>query len=261
MKAQQLHLFGAPLRGPQVAKTEAPAHHTPHKRPGSNGSGRLMLRELPTNERPLERLEFYGAGALSKAELIELVVNSQDSIGRLLVSRCGSLAGIAAMSLTELQEIPGIGKAKAAALKAALELGRRMTVENGNGDKAQVKSPADAANLVMAEMRGLDHEQLWVLLLDSKNRVQAIEKLYKGSLNTSLIRVGEIFTEAIRRKVAAVILVHNHPSGDPTPSPEDVKITGLIVQAGDLLDIEVLDHVVIGDQRWVSLKERGLGFN
>ena len=127
-------------------------------------------------------------------------------------------------------------------------------------EKPQVKSPADAANLLMAEMSLLEQEHLRVILLDSKNRLLKTVTVYVGSLNTSVVRVGELFREAIRANAAAIIVAHNHPSGDPAPSPDDVHVTEVIVQAGQLMDIDVLDHVIIGQQRYVSLKERGLGF-
>jgi len=126
--------------------------------------------------------------------------------------------------------------------------------------KPQVRSPADAANLVMSKMCLLEQEELLTMLLDTKNRVLETPTVYRGSLNTSLIRVGELFREAIRANCAAMIVIHNHPSGDPTPSPEDVAVTRQIAEAGKLLDVEVLDHLIIGRQRFVSLKERGLGF-
>ncbi len=221
---------------------------------------RLALRELPGGEQPLERMEQIGAHALSNAELVELVIASRECMGREVLAQFETLPNLARASLDELTAIPGIGKGKAAALKAAIELGRRVTLKNVNGDKPKVRSPQDAANLVMDDMRLLDHEQLWVIILNSKNDVVAIDKVYKGSLNTTMVRTGELFIEALKRRAAAVIVVHNHPSGDPAPSPEDVKVTEGIVQAGSLLDVEVLDHVIVGDNRWISLKERGLGF-
>jgi DNA repair protein RadC len=124
-----------------------------------------------------------------------------------------------------------------------------------------VRSPADAAQLLMAEMALLDQEHLRLILLDTKNHVLSIPTVYVGSLNTSLIRVGELFRYALKENCAALIVVHNHPSGDPAPSPEDVIVTGKIVEGGKLLDIEVLDHLIIGRGRFVSLKERGLGFD
>jgi DNA repair protein RadC len=155
--------------------------------------------------------------------------------------------------------VHGVGIAKAAQIKAALELGKRLMVASPE-ERPQVKSPADVANLLMLEMGFLDQEHLRVVLLDTKNRVLGMPTIYIGSLNTSVLRVAELFREPIKANCAAVIIVHNHPSGDPTPSPEDVRITQQIVEAGKLLDVEVLDHLVIGQQRYVSLKERGLGF-
>jgi len=140
-----------------------------------------------------------------------------------------------------------------------MELGRRLLIASPH-DRPQIKSPADAANLVMFDMGLLDHEELRVILLDTKNHVLGIETVYKGNVNTSVIRTAELFREAVRRNCAAIIVVHNHPSGDPTPSPEDVRVTEQIDQAGKVLDIEVLDHLIVGQQRYVSLKERGLGF-
>lgn len=127
-------------------------------------------------------------------------------------------------------------------------------------DRDQVRSPSDIAGLLLVEMGHLDQEELRTVLLDTKNYVQEIVTVYRGSLNTSLVRVGELFKEAIRRNSAALIVAHNHPSSDPTPSPDDVLVTREIVSAGKLLDIEVLDHLVISHGRWVSMKERGMGF-
>jgi DNA repair protein RadC len=131
----------------------------------------------------------------------------------------------------------------------------------GPQEMSQIRSPADVANLLMLEMGLLEREHMRTVLLDTKNRVQRIVNVYAGSLNTAVIRISEIFQEAIRANSAAVIVVHNHPSGDPTPSPEDVRVTQKIVQAGELLNIDVLDHLVIGRNRYVSMKERGLGFS
>ncbi len=223
------------------------------------------IRDLPVGERPRERLEHYGAGALSTSELIAILLRSGvtgESVLRLaerLLVRYGGLTGLAQASFAELQQEKGIGPAKVTQIKAALELGRRLLVASPH-ERPQIKSPADAANLLMLEMGLLQQEELRVLLLDTRSRVLATHKMYVGNLNTSVVRVGEIFREAIKANSAALIVVHNHPSGDPTPSPEDVAVTEQIVQAGRLLNIEVLDHLIIGQQRFVSLKERGLGF-
>ncbi len=177
---------------------------------------------------------------------------------QLLVER-GGWPGLLRTDYADLCRRHGIGEAKAAALKAALEIGRRLLLIEYE-QRFQIKSPSDVAQLLMLEMSHLDQEQLRTVLLDTKNRVQAIPTVYVGSLNSSLIRVGEIFKEALKRNSAALIVVHNHPSGDPTPSPDDVLVTREIVLAGNLLDVEVLDHLVIGQGRFVSMRERGLGF-
>lgn len=217
------------------------------------------IRELPAGERPVNRLHFYGPGALSVSELLAIIIGAPDfgTVQQLLVQ--DGLSGLARRPIIELLALPGIGETKAAQLKAALELGRRLVVASPQ-DRVRVKSPADAANLLMLEMGILEQEELRVVILDTKNTVIKIHTVYKGSLNTAVVRVGELFKEAIRLNAAAVIMCHNHPSGDPTPSAEDVYITRQVVEAGKLLSIDVLDHMVICQSRWVSLKERGLGF-
>jgi len=223
------------------------------------------IKEMPTSERPRERLQAYGVGALSTSELIAILLRtgmegqSAVNVGSRLLHDFG-LAGLARCSFDQLVNEKGLGPAKAAQLKAAFELGRRLLTEAPD-ELPQIRCPADAANLVMSEMGVLEQEHLRTLLLDTKNRVLAKREIYVGSLNTSLIRVGELFRPAIHANCAAIIVVHNHPSGDPTPSPEDVAVTRQIVEAGKLLDIEVLDHLIIGWQQWISLKERGLGFS
>jgi DNA repair protein RadC len=223
------------------------------------------ILELPPSERPRERLLHYGANALSTGELLAIIlrtgapdVNAIQMAQKLLATFNG-LAGLAQANATELRATKGLGPAKVAQLKASLELGRRLLVQTPE-ERPQIRSPADAANLVMSEMSFLEQEHLCTMLLDTKNRVLDTPTIYIGSLNTSLIRVGELFREAIRTNCASLIVLHNHPSGDPTPSPEDVAVTRQIVDAGKLLDVEVLDHLIIGRQRFVSLKERGLGF-
>jgi DNA repair protein RadC len=222
----------------------------------------LPIREFLTTDQPRHRLAAQGASALSDAELLAVItgVPCLETAQRLLIA-AGGLRGLLAISTTELQQlVTGISVGRAAQIKAAIELGTRVA----RGDQAQrrqVKSPTDIADLLLLEMSHLDQEHLRTVLLDTKNRVQAISTVYIGSLNASMIRVGEIFKEAIRRNSAALIVTHNHPSGDPTPSPEDVLVTREIVQAGKLLDVDILDHIVIGHGVWVSLRQRGLGFD
>jgi DNA repair protein RadC len=219
------------------------------------------IGDLPTSERPVNRLRYRGLMSLSTSELIAVNLQGPNALyqAQQIVVRFGGLIGIARASLTELESIDGVGPSKAAQIKAALELGRRLMIETPD-PRPQVRSPADAAGLLMGEMGLLEKEHLRTLLLDTKNYVLGSPTIYVGSVNTTLIRVAEAFQAAIKANCAGIIVAHNHPSGDPAPSPEDVAVTERIVAAGNLLDIEVLDHLVIGHQRYVSLKERRLGF-
>ncbi len=224
------------------------------------------IHELPTSERPRERLQHHGVAALSNSELLAIILRTGvggesvlDLSTRLLVTYKG-LGGLARASFGQLAQERGLGMAKTAQIQAAFELGRRLLIASP-GERPQISSPADAANLLLPEMGLLEQEELRTLLLDTKHRVLDSPTVYKGNVNTSVVRVAELFREAVRINCVAMIAAHNHPSGDPTPSPDDVRVTEQIVQAGKLLDIEVLDHLVIGRQRYVSLKERGLGFS
>jgi DNA repair protein RadC len=227
---------------------------------------RLTIHDFPLGERPRERLKHYGAAALSNAELLAILLRVGSpgenvvALSTRLLSEFGGLPGLARASFNELATIKGVNTAKIAQLKAALELGRRLLLASPDL-RPQITSPADAANLLMLEMGGLEQENLRTILLDTKNRVLTSPTIYVGNVNSSIIRVSEVFREAVRENATAIIVAHNHPSGDPTPSPEDVQVTRSIVEAGTLLGIEVLDHIVIGHQRFVSLKEQGLGFD
>ncbi len=224
-----------------------------------------MIRDLPAWERPRERLRESGAASLSNAELLAIILRTGTTsesvldLGVRLLARFGGLGGIARASFNELCAERGVGEAKAAQIKAGLELGRRLLCTQPE-ERAVVRSPEDVANLMLAEMGFLEQEQFRVVLLNTKNQVMGIPEVYRGSVNTSLIRISEVFRQAVRENCPAIVVVHNHPSGDPTPSQEDVRVTEQIVEAGKMLDIEVLDHLVIGHQRYVSLKEKGLGF-
>lgn len=223
------------------------------------------ITDLDANERPRERLARLGAASLSNAELIAILLRvgvrgeNAVAVGQRLLQTFGGLAGLHRATLTEICEQHGLGMAKAAQIKAAIELGNRLRLESPD-ERPTVHSPADAAALVQYEMSALEQEELRVILLDTRNRVLHIETVYRGSVNSSQVRVGELFKAAVRRNAVAIIVCHNHPSGDPTPSPDDVAVTRAIVQAGKLLDINLLDHLVIGQGRYVSMKDRGLGF-
>jgi DNA repair protein RadC len=226
------------------------------------------ITDLPTDERPRERLARLGPQALSTPELLGILLRvgvpgeSAVQVGQRLLNKYhNNLVDLHLAPFEDLCNQHGIGEAKAAQLKAAIELGSRMALEKAR-QRPTINSPADAAALVAFDMSALEQEVLSVILLDTRNQVIDIVEVYKGSINSSQVHVGELFKPAIRRNAAALIVVHNHPSGDPTPSPDDIAVTRSIVQAGKLLDVDVLDHMVIGHgrDRWVSMKERGLGF-
>ncbi len=226
---------------------------------------RRTMRDMPASEQPRERLRDLGPAALSDSELLAILLRTGvkghtvlDLARDLLVGYQG-LHGLLRATFGELAQEHGVGPAKAAQVKAALELGRRLLIAAPE-ERPQIRSPEDVAALLMAEMGHLDQEQLRVLLLDTRHQIIRQVVVYQGNVNTSLVRVGELFRGAVRENCAAVIIAHNHPSGDPTPSPEDVAITKEIVAAGRLLDVEVLDHLIVGRQRYVSMRERGVGF-
>lgn len=231
----------------------------------SPASTEYLLSTIEKSDLPRERLLRLGAAALKNEELVAIILRTGSQgenvlqLSQRILRDSGGLGGLARIPCGELVRIRGIKQAKAIELLAALELGRRLVAATLE-DRPTIKSPADAANL-LSEMATLEQEVMRTLLLDTKNRVLGMPIVYRGSLHTTVIRVTELFKEAVRQNCAALIVAHNHPSGDPTPSPEDVAVTREIVQAGKILDIDVLDHLVIGaGQKFVSLKERGLGF-
>jgi DNA repair protein RadC len=224
------------------------------------------IHDLPEATRPRERLARHGEASLSNEELIAIILRSGaeglnvlDLATRLMRHYHNDLGELARASFEELQQHHGIGPAKAAQLLAAKELGKRMLYAAPER-RPRVQSPQEAADLLMGELAYADQEYVKVILLDSRNYVIGTPTLYKGSLNAAHVRIGELFKEAIRRNAAAIIVAHNHPSGDPTPSPEDIVLTRRVVEAGRLLNIEVFDHLILGRTRWISLKERRQGF-
>jgi DNA repair protein RadC len=224
------------------------------------------IMDLDENDRPRERMAKYGPQALSNPELLAILLRvgmegeNAVHVAQRILGDFGGLRGLQQASYEDLCRKRGLGPAKTAQIQAAIELGRRIKLETVE-EKAAIHSPADAASLVEYEMSAFQQEHLWTILLDTRNRLISIERLYQGSLNSSTVRIGELFRAAIQKNAAGLIIVHNHPSGDPSPSPEDVNLTRSVVQAGKLMDIDVLDHLVIGRGKHVSLKERGLGFN
>lgn len=224
---------------------------------------KLTLREVPTEDRPRERMLQYGASALSNAELLAIllrtgtVAESAVHLAERILAEAGGLRYLVDLSPQQLQEIKGIGAAKAMQIGASIELGKRLS-QTTQENRVTIRSPKDAARLMMEEMRYHNKEHFVCLFLNTKNHVIGKETLSIGSLNASIVHPREVFREAIRRSSASIICVHNHPSGDPTPSQEDVQMTQRLVEAGEIVGIEVLDHIVIGDKQFISLKEQGL---
>ena len=220
-----------------------------------------ILKTMPLREQPAYRIT-QNANACNITELMAAVIGGQKQIETaqsLLAHFNNDIRRLFQAHPAELAKVRGISQAPAIRIKAALNLGLRLNLPNE--ERPTVNSPADAAALVMYEMSLLEKEHLRVIVLDRRNHVLEIVEVYQGSVNSSQVRVGEIFKPAIARTASAIVVCHNHPSTDPTPSPDDVAVTRAIVQAGKLLDCEVLDHLVIGHGgKWVSLKERGLGF-
>jgi DNA repair protein RadC len=232
---------------------------------GETPSGRA-IREIPVAERPRERLALRGPGGLSSAELIGLLWGS-GARGRSAVDlaedaldRHDGLTGLARATETELEQIAGVGTAKAAQLAAAFELGRRLLADWPTG-RWTIRSPRDVADRLVLQMGRLEREELRVVLLNTKNVVLRVATVYQGNVSTSLVRVGELYRDAVRLNASGLILVHNHPSGDPTPSPDDLHLTAEALAAGRLLDIDLLDHLVVGHDAYVSLRDRGIGFD
>lgn len=253
--------------------------------PGSSGSERIPerlaevdyviapsrhpVREIPPDGRPREAMDRLGAEHLRDRDLLAIVLRSGArglnvvDLAEALLRRYGSFAGMASASVEELRKFKGVGRVKAQVLAAALEIGRRLPERGSAG--ASVRNPEDAARLLRAQAQTLEHEVFWTLLLDAKNRLKCKPiAVTSGLLDASLVHPREVFQQAIRQGAAALVLAHNHPSGDPTPSAEDVRITRQLIDSGRIVDIKVMDHVILGrpGDGWhgdyVSLREQGL---
>jgi DNA repair protein RadC len=227
---------------------------------------RRSVRELPSGERPRERMERRGTAALSTAELVGLVWGSGTrqagvtAMAEEALVRMDGLGGLAAATPAELQAVPGVGPVRAAQIAAAFELGRRL-VSDWPGSRWAIRAPRDLAERLLPSMGRLEREELRVVLLSARNAVLAMPTVYQGNVSAALVRVGELFRDAVRRHAAGLIVVHNHPSGDPTPSPDDLHLTAEAVAAGRLLDVPVLDHLILGHDAFVSLRDRGIAFD
>ena len=225
---------------------------------------RYTIKDLPVSERPREKLISYGVEALSNAELLALIIkvgNHEETaveVAQKILSRDNrGIAYLADVCLEELMEVKGIGESKACQILATIEIGKRLS-RIGPQDKIKISSPIVLVNLLMDEMRYLCKEHFKIAILDTKNQVLAIENISIGTLNASIVHPRDVFKIAIKRNANSIILIHNHPSGDPSPSNEDISITNRLIDAGSLIGIKVLDHIIIGDNKYISFKEKNL---
>ena len=228
---------------------------------------RLRMKDIPASERPYEKLEKYGSETLSNAELLAIVIRtgSMEETSVTLAQRLlalgennGGIAFLHDLSVEELRKIKGIGRVKALQIKAVMELSKRVSASFINNNRVTIKSPVEVSSLVMEEMRHLKKEVFKIILLNTKNHIIKYLNVSVGSLNSSIVHPREVFSEAVKSGCSGMLLVHNHPSGDPEPSREDIETTQRLVNAGNILGIKVLDHVVIGDGKYISFKEQGL---
>lgn len=222
----------------------------------------IMIKDVPQEDRPRERLLTLGPKKLSNQELFAILLGSgtkEESVMVLAQRVLSHFEGLRLMkdaTIEELTAIKGIGPAKGVLLLSAIELGKRMS-EYKQGDRYVIRSPKDGADYIMEEMRNLNQEHFVALFLNTKNQIVHRQTIFIGSLNASIVHPREIFREAVKRSAASIICAHNHPSGDPSPSQEDIHVTRRLVESGKMIGIEVLDHLVIGDRKFVSLKEKG----
>lgn len=219
------------------------------------------IKELPESERPREKLIEYGAKTLSSSELLAILIrtgsktsSALDLSHELLRGIPDGIVSLNDATIEEITQIKGIGNCKAAIILAAVELGKRIVLEEAK-DKRKITSPLDIVDFFMTDLSGFKREHFKITMLDTKNNIIGIEEVSIGNLNSSIVHPREVFKQAIKRSSSSIILVHNHPSGDPTPSREDINITKRLVECGDLLGIRVLDHIIIGDRKHISLKE------
>ena len=226
---------------------------------------RLNIKELPLSERPYEKLEVVGAEHLSNAELLAVIIKTGTKaytaveLAQLVLklSNDGRLSSLNNLSIEQLKQVKGIGRVKAIQIKAALEFSKRIATTDGIVHHI-IKSAYDVSNLMMEEMRYLKKEVFRAILLDTKNQIIKVVNVSVGSLNSSIVHPREVYSEAIKCGCNSIIFVHNHPSGDPTPSTEDIQTTQRLENAGNILGIKVLDHVVVGDGKYVSFKDKGI---
>ena len=224
----------------------------------------FTIHDLPVSERPRERLQKFGAEALSAQEILAVILGrgiAGESVmvtAQRLLSQFGSLKGIAGASIEELAKVRGIGLAKAAQIRAAFELASRLEGYQESGKRETVKTPEDVIALVRSRLKGKKKEYFLALLLDTRNQLIRVAEISIGSLDSSIVHPREVFKEAVSASAASVLFAHNHPSGDPEASEDDVNLTKRLAQAGEIMGIDVLDHIIIGEQKYLSLKREGL---
>lgn len=234
--------------------------------PPASEEARISVREWPLAERPRERLRDLGPAHLSTAELLAIILRtgtrerSVVALAQGLLDKYGGASGLAQAGFRQITRFPGVGEAKAAQLKAALELGRRASADT-QADRPVIRSATDAKHYLLSDFVDEEQEKFLVVLLDTKHHVVGKEVLYRGTLNQTVIRSAEVFREAVRANCASVLVAHNHPSGDPTPSADDVATTARLEKAGDLLEITLVDHIIMTRDTALSLREKGLGFS
>lgn len=224
----------------------------------------FTIHDLPVSERPRERLQKFGVEALSAQEILALILGrgiAGESVmvtAQRLLSQFGSLKGVAGASLEELSQVRGIGLAKASQIKAAFELANRLEGYPETARKPLVRNPDEVVNLVKVRLKGKKKEHFLAILLDTRGQLIKISEISVGSLEASIVHPREVFKEAISASAASIIFVHNHPSGDPTASEDDISLTKRLAEAGEIVGIEVLDHIILGDKKYLSLKSKGL---
>lgn len=220
------------------------------------------MKDLAPHDRPREKLERLGAGVLGDNELLALVIGSgsrsQGALGvaNRVFAACGGLHGLTRASVLDLVKVDGVGKARAAQIVAAVELGRRSLLR-GLSEKPRLSSPQELAAYLLPQYGGSPVEQFGIVMLDTRHRVIRLKVISIGSIDATVVHPREVFREAAAASAAAIVLFHNHPSGDPTPSPDDLLLTTKMIQAGEVMGIDVVDHLILGDQRYFSLVEAG----
>lgn len=225
-------------------------------------SDNLKITEMQENDRPRERLLYYGPQSLSNEELLAIILrtgNKNSNVVELsykIIHSVGGLRGLFKVSAKELMKVKGVKEAKATQILAMCELYRRFKASELT--QVKISKPSDVAELVIDELRMLQQEVLIVVTLDTKNKVISKKEIFRGGLNSSLVHPREIFKEAVKESAASIIICHNHPSGDPTPSKDDINITTRLKECGQMMGIELLDHLIIGDNRFISLKEKDI---